>query len=190
MKFVLQIIGLAALLTTFAAPARAVDWYAGGGAGGFGFDVTIAGFGNDSGFGPGGFAVLGGDINDYLGAELRFGTTDNVPVFGLDYKWDAFLSLMAKVQFNIVSPNGPRVYGLVGGTSANIRTTAGLNEIETGLSYGAGIEYQLTPDPWAGAAYEVWIGAEYVRYWDNVPIIGVAGITVDAAALTLKWYIP
>ena len=183
MRLIVRMLGPVAVLMLSTVPVKAIDWYAGVGAGSFSFDVSIPAVPiTGSGSAGGGFIILGGDFNEYIGAELRLGGTGDalLSTLGTNYSFAAFASIFLKPQFNFATPSGPRIYGLLGVTNGNIQTTLGLDQTESGLSYGAGIEYELVPQ-W-------WIGGEFVRYWDAVTVLGVADITVDGVSGFVKYY--
>ena len=73
----------------------------------------------------GGYLQLGSDFNDYLGAELRIGTTakgSNTYTGGtVDLTSDYMFSYLLKLQY----PTTPelRIYGLIGGTTGKAKIT-------------------------------------------------------------------
>lgn len=140
----------------------------------------------------GGDLQLGADFNDYLGAELRIGTTakgSNAYAGGtVDQSADYMFSYLLKLQY----PTTPdlRLYGLIGGTTGKAKispTPAGIlsagTKTATGLSYGLGLDYRLA-DQLRG-------GLEWVRYWDNIGInasgITSSKMTMDGYTATLKY---
>lgn len=176
-----QMIRAAAMAITFAfglagtAQAKDMEYYGGVGVGGFNVKSTITGLGSQSGMATGVFAYLGSDINDYIGAELRFGGTTGAPVWGLHYKLNYFLSYLAKPQV----PLGESVslYALVGGTTANLKTNGGLNTTKTSFTFGGGAKLRVDEN-WS-------VAAEWVRYLNNAKVVnGLAKINVDGISFT------
>ncbi len=140
----------------------------------------------------GGYLQLGSDFNDYLGAELRLGTTakgSNAYAGGtVDQSADYLFSYLLKLQY----PTTPdlRLYGLIGGTTGKVKISpapAGIlsagTKTATGLSYGIGLDYRLA-DQLRG-------GLEWVRYWDNIGVnasgVTSSKMTIDGYTATLKY---
>lgn len=178
MKHVLRTMAFAAALLFSVTPAKAQEMYpyVGVGVGSYSFDVNVLGL-PDSGSAIGGYLTLGADFGEYIGAELRIGTTGDADLFATTYSLDYFFSYLAKIQFP-VSPE-LRIYGIIGGTSANVTTTAGLDETGNSLSYGIGLDYRVSE--------RSLFGVEWVRYWDQVTVLGIADITVDGFAAVFKF---
>ena len=140
----------------------------------------------------GGYLQLGSDFNDYLGAELRIGTTaKGSNAYGggtVDQSADYLFSYLMKLQY----PTTPdlRLYGLIGGTTGKAKVTATPAVIlsvgtktATGVSYGLGLDYQVLD--------QVRAGLEWVRYWDNIGInsggFPASKMTIDGYTATLKY---
>jgi len=181
-----SIIAVATVLLSTAGAAQAQDIkpYAGIGVGMFGLELKAPGV-NQKNSVLGGYAKFGADFNDYIGAELRIGTTGTgtssypigTPVtispgltipspipFSFSMKADYFISYLAKPQIKVADDF--RVYGLLGGTTARVTgdfSVAGIPGVSgtmLGFSYGAGAEYKL--------ADRLNVGAEWVQYWTDV----------------------
>lgn len=140
----------------------------------------------------GGYLQLGADFNDYLGAELRIGSTakgSNAYAGGtVDQSVDYLFSYLLKLQY----PTTPdlRLYGLIGGTTGKAKispTPASIlsagTKTATGVSYGLGLDFRLL-DRLHG-------GLEWVRYWDNIGVnasgITSSKMTIDGYTATLKY---
>lgn len=179
MKRMISIVTLAFAIVLGATTAQANDIkpYAGFSVGSFDFNVNAYGL-SDSGSGVGYFGMLGADFNKYLGAELRIGTATLAPVFGLNYSLPAFFSLLGKVQVPVA--DGFRLYALAGFTSADLWTSGGFSNTETGLSFGAGASYSLDDQ------YSV--RAEWVRYWNDVSPAPSVNVTVDGLAVSVVYH--
>lgn len=184
MKQIIKIAGLALAIAFggFSVQAQEFEFkpYVGIGVGSFDIDVSVPVLGlSDNGSGVGYYGIFGADFHEYLGAELRVGSTGDATVLGLDYKLDYFFSYLLKLQFPATSDF--RLYALLGGTTANITTSGGLDESQTGLSYGGGVEFNIND--------QISIGAEWVRYWSDVDILpgGLATATVDSISGTIKY---
>ena len=124
----------------------------------------------------GGFLNGGVDFNDYLGIQLRVGTTDkgkggfSVGTLGLpatftrSQRADYFASYLVRLRY-AVSPD-MRLYALAGATTAKVSVSfapavATSNTVtKTGFSYGAGFNADIN-DRWIG-------GLEWVQYWTGV----------------------
>ncbi|HXH72284.1 MAG TPA: porin family protein [Mariprofundaceae bacterium] len=168
MKSMVRTMGLAAALAFAAVPAQAQDlgWYAGGGLGMFTLD---SGVGSDTVLG--GYASLGADVNENVGAELRLGKTGtgSTPAFGfnVNYGIDYFLSAFGKVQFPVTGDLN--LYGLLGFTYAKASASvsspvllAGVRNsgTNTSFSFGLGGDYRFTDNLRAGL--------EWVAYASDV----------------------
>lgn len=150
----------------------------------------------------GAFIKGGLDINEYLGAELRVGTTGNpsaswgpgLPVgYGfvttvpstVNTKIDNFFTYLAKLQYPV--ENG-KIYLLLGGTTAKLNanlslagTTLGANYgTKTGFTYGIGGDWQVLPN--------TSFGIEWVEYWTDVTL-STAGSTDKGSfrGLSIVW---
>jgi len=201
MKNILRTAVLAVALIFATAPVMAQDFeikpYAGVGIGAFMLDVEDSTPGDpfatdDTVFG--GFLAVGADVHEYLGLELRVGTTSDgsesiiVPGVGtvaVDYGPSYFISYLAKVQY----PATPelRIYGLIGGTTAKVETSFTAmgfpvvtdSQTETGVSFGAGVDYTVMDN--------VSVGAEWVRYWHNVNFDATTEVDIDGISATVKY---
>jgi len=136
--------------------------YVGAGIGAFGLELkNTAGSQKNTVFG--GYAKAGVDIGDYLGAELRLGTTGSGTTGTTKLSESYFISYLAKVQYPASSDLN--VYAMLGGTTANFkRTVSGVesSKSKTGFSYGFGAEYYLQDT--------LSIGGEWMQYWTNVKL--------------------
>lgn len=141
------------------------DGYIGVGLGGFnlnlGSDFKKTAFG--------GYIKGGTDINEWLGAELRVGLTGSAKksiVGGGTAKGSAswFISYLLKPQYTF--SDTARVYALIGGTTARIKTSVtGFPSdkfTKTGITYGVGGEYVV--------ADNIALGVEWVKYWHRVSV--------------------
>jgi len=117
----------------------------------------------------GGYGKLGIDIGDYLGAELRLGSSGsaNSTINGIPEKMKAsyLSSYLAKLQYP-VTPDF-KAYMLLGATTGRLKTTnlnnnISQNKTKTGLSYGVGVEYYLQDN--------LSVGGEWMQYWSNVKL--------------------
>lgn len=136
----------------------------------------------------GGFANLGVDFNDYLGAELRVGLTEasKTAYTGrtVQLRADYLFSYLAKLQFPITPEF--RIYGLAGATTgkANIKDSSGAiapssaNKTTTGASFGGGFDYRVNDF--------MRVGLEYMRYWNGVNVnkAGYPASKMDAESYT------
>jgi len=124
----------------------------------------------------GGYAKFGADIGDYLGIEVRVGTTSSgtqsyptgtaeIPVpFDMKMSSDYFISYLAKFQYPVTVDFKP--YVMLGGTTAKIKGTVSVPLIgysssqsvtKTGFTYGFGANYYV--------AENLSIGGEWMQYW-------------------------
>lgn len=179
MKRMIKIAGmaLAIVMGASAAQAQGIRPYVGFGVGSFGFDVNVAGL-NDSGSALGYFGIFGADFTDNLGGEIRIGATDNASLFGLNYDLNNFISLLGKFQAPVAY--NMDLYGLLGLTSATLTTSGGVNNTQTGLSFGAGIDYSLDG--------QVSARAEWVRYWNSVSLNNAVDATVDGFSAMVDYH--
>jgi len=155
-----------AFILSLSGPAQAQDIhpYAGAGLGVVMFDLG-PGIGTKNAFG--GFGQFGIDYGDFIGAELRVGSTSNVSFTylglngraGIDY----FFSYLAKLQLPVSEQL--RIYGLAGGTTAKASVTisipgsifsASASSTSSELSFGGGMDVKIQ-DQWHA-------GVEYMRY--------------------------
>jgi len=181
MKKIMTITGLLfALLFGFStANANEIRPYAGVGVGVFNFDINAFGI-NDSGNGTGFFGILGADFTENIGAELRVGATGNAGVFATNYKMGSFFSYLVKGQFPVT--DDLRIYGLLGGTTANLKTTTGGDWTKTGFSFGAGAQFRIND--------QFSVSGEYMRYWHAVTFepLAAADATVDGLSATFDFH--
>jgi len=161
----------AAMFALLALPsvASAADMkpYAGAGIGAFGLEFQEnAGKVNKTVLGS--YAKLGSDIGDYLGAELRIGSTASGskvspvnPAVTVKMSAEYFLSYLGKAQLP-VTPNF-KAYALLGASTVNFKVTnnVGFNQSQTktGLTYGAGANYDIQDT--------LSVGGEWVQYLTN-----------------------
>jgi opacity protein-like surface antigen len=158
-----KIVRTAAIAATVAfglvgnAQAQDIQPYAGVGVGTFNLD---AGFGSAYAFG--GFGLVGVDINEYAGVELRAGTTAkasvNVVSIPTENSIDYFFSYLAKLKLPVNENLG--FYGLLGGTTLktkfSVPAVGASTNTSTDFSYGAGIDYKIDD--------QMKVGAEWVQY--------------------------
>jgi len=161
-----RIAALFIFILSFSVPAQSQDFhlYDGVGLGVVMFDLG-PGIGTKDAFG--GFGQVGIDYGDYIGAELRMGSTSNVSftylglngTAGIDY----FVSYLGKIQIPVSKQL--RIYGLAGGTTARASVSisipgsifsASASSTSTEFSAGGGIDVTVR-DQWH-------LGAEYMRY--------------------------
>jgi len=116
----------------------------------------------------GGYAKVGADIGDYLGAELRFGSSSSGTTGNVKLSDSYFISYLAKLQFPATIDFRP--YAMIGGTTAKFKKkVAGVekSKSKTGFSYGFGAEYYLQDN--------LSLGGEWMQYWTNVKMGSVMG---------------
>jgi len=116
----------------------------------------------------GGFAKVGTDIGDYLGAELRFGSSASGTTGKVKLSDSYFVSYLAKVQFPVTVDFKP--YAMLGGTTAKFKkTTAGVEKSnsKTGFSYGFGADFY-----WQD---QLSLSGEWMQYWTNVKLGAAMG---------------
>jgi opacity protein-like surface antigen len=180
-------IAIAAIIFGLVQTAQAEDFkpYIGGGAGLAFFDIgkTVPGAGTKS-VGVG-YGSLGFDYGDFIGAEVRLGTTGTTSIaFGgltYDATIDWFASYLAKLQYPVTDQF--RVYAMGGATTAKTTvtiTTPGWFFVATGTpsisdtttsgSFGAGFDFR--------ASDQLHIGAEWMK----------VGSDVSSATANLKFY--
>jgi len=149
--------------------------YAGVGIGAFGLE-----FKDDTGSVKktvfGGYGKVGVDIGDYLGAELRFGSTASGsklspldPTITVTMSDDYFLTYLGKLQYP-VTPD-LHLYTMLGATTAKIKLTNSIgfnqSQTKTGFSYGFGTNYYVQNT--------LSVGAEWMQYWSNVKLSNAFG---------------
>lgn len=189
---------LISLLLVPAGYARAQDTnsYLGAGLGVFGLEENAPGFSQrDSVFG--GFLKGGLDINEYVGIEIRIGSTvkgvrdqpagtlgSAVP-FTTSIQAQSFMSYLAKLQYP-VSP-AFRPYAMLGATTARFKSTvlqAGVQATSvhtvTGLSYGIGADYTIN-DMFSA-------GVEWMQYWHKVTTAPNVKASIWGAVAAMKVY--
>jgi len=146
--------------------------YAGGGIGIFGLELKSTTV-NQKNTVFGGFGKVGVDIGDYLGAEVRFGSTSSGSTGNIKLNDSYFISYLAKFQFPVTTDFRP--YAMVGGTTAKFKmTNAGVesSKSKTGVSYGFGADYYLQD--------KLSIGGEWMQYWTNVKLGSAFGTNSKA----------
>jgi len=161
LSLVMLVFALLGLIQT----AQAIEFqpYVGGGLGHVLMNIEVDGVRSDrpdSTFG--GYASIGFDYGEYVGGELRIGTTGTasfaVGGINFDTSVDWFLSYLAKLQFPVSEQF--KIFTMAGGTTTSVTTTIttpGLLFINTGTnnisqtmtngSFGAGADFQ-TGDQW------------------------------------------
>lgn len=161
-------VGMGVLAFSSVGQAQEFKPYAGAGIGAFGLeykDSTVSQ--KNTVFG--GFGKMGVDVNPYLGAELRIGTTGSGTksytgaTTSRKISDSYFLSYLAKFQFP--ASEDFNIYALVGGTTAKFKlttNTTSASATKTGVSYGAGFDYNLQ-NQWSA-------GLEWMQYWTNVKL--------------------
>jgi len=174
------LIAMAAMIVmSNVAQAQDIKFYAGTGLGAFGLELKAPGVSQKNTV-FGGYAKFGADFNEFVGAELRIGTTANgstsYPGGVITLSGDSIFSYFLKLQYPVAQDF--RLYGLIGGTTAKmaVKINAPLlglpvlqdSATQTGFSYGAGGEYFVSD--------QISIGAEWVQYWTNVNV----GTSLDA----------
>ena len=137
--------------------------YAGIAAGAFGLELKDSTGYSQKSTVFGGYAKLGADIGDNLGAELRIGSSSSGTKGTTKLSDSYFISYLAKLQM----PLAPdfKAYALLGGTTAKFKKTkAGVenSQSKTGFSYGFGGDFNLDD--------QLAVGAEWVQYWTNVKL--------------------
>jgi opacity protein-like surface antigen len=140
----------------------------------------------------GGYLQLGSDFNDYLGAELRIGTTNKESsthaTGSLSQQEDYMFSYLLKLQY----PTTPdlRIYALLGGTTAKDKVSgtavsaavaSAASGTKTAFSFGAGVDYRI--------ADQLRAGVEWVRYANDITVDSTTGtkLTIDGYTATLKY---
>ncbi|WP_201265495.1 porin family protein [Mariprofundus sp. EBB-1] len=171
-----------AMMVVGSATVQAQDFtpYAGVGLGVFGLEAKDSSVNfNQKNTVFGGYAKFGVDANDYIGAELRVGTTSkgdqSYPagaIFAgsvagtIDQKADYFFSYLAKLQYPVSQDF--RAYAMLGATTAKHKVimppalgTSGSNT-KTGFSYGVGGDFTIND--------QLSVGGEWMQYWSNVTV--------------------
>jgi len=154
--------------------------YAGAGIGAFGLELKGATI-NQKNTTFGGYGKLGLDIGDYLGAELRFGSTSSGTTGNVKLSDSYFISYLAKFQFPVTLDFRP--YAMVGGTTAKFKVTdAGVetSNTKTELSYGFGAEYYVQDS--------LSVGGEWMQYWTNVNLTGNREAKIWGAVATVDYH--
>jgi len=181
MKNMIRATAIAAtLMLGLSSNAQAADMehYGGFGVGSFSIKSNFPALGGTSkGRNVGVFGIIGTDINDVFGLELRGGTTNNASVWGVRYKLNWFISYMGKVQLPV--GENLSIYGLAGATTADIHEYSppfAWTAASTAPSFGGGIKLKFD---------ENWhMGAEWLRYWHNNQVDQFETVTVDGISLT------
>jgi len=181
MKYLRDASMLALVLLLIPVSAAAEDLY---------FDPYVgAGFGqfqlatgSSSASTPGGFVLLGAEINPYVCPEIRFGkagkgSTNGYSRVALDWFASYLLRLQAPVN------EDASLYGLAGGTTmrTSLTPTAGskLSDTSTTFTFGVGIDYK----PWR----HVSVGAEWVRYGRGYKSSSNRGLNVTGITGLVKY---
>jgi len=179
--------------------AQEIKPYVGIGLGGFGLEYKEPGVTQKNTI-LGGFAKIGLDFNEYIGAELRVGLTGKgsqtypaAMILGaaaattVDQSLSSFVSYLLKLQYPVASDM--RIYGMLGATSAkykqaynpgNLVIGAGQSTNKTGFSYGVGGEYFVTD--------QVSAGFEWMQYWTDVDLGPVSSARVWGATGSLNYH--
>ncbi|MDX8405328.1 MAG: porin family protein [Mariprofundus sp.] len=169
MKSIMMTI-LAILAMSGVARAQEVTVYTGVGMGAFGLEYadptmkiksTVAG----------GYVKLGVNLDDYVGFEVRLGTTGNgskTPgATTVKQSMSRFVSYLAKLQLPLTDDF--RLYMMLGGTSGTYKQKyspslpgigASQSLTKSGFSYGVGGELNLGD--------HLSVGTEWMQYWTNV----------------------
>jgi len=137
----------------------------------------------------GSFIKAGIDYQQYLGVEVRTGLSGSVATvfpagtlgsstpIDLNIQTTNFMSYFIKAQYPVIRQFN--VYGLLGGTAGRfkINSSRGLRAAsvtwKTSLSYGLGVEYKFRTK---GS-----ISAEWVQYWNRVPLQITSNATSKAS---------
>jgi len=122
----------------------------------------------------GGYGKFGADIGDYLGAELRIGSSSSGTKGNVKLSDSYFISYLAKFQFPVTVDFKP--YAMLGGTTAKFKKTVGgveSSKSKTGFSYGFGADYYIQDN--------LSLGGEWMQYWSNVKL-GTLGTTTGNKA--------
>jgi len=197
MKNAFRLTCLAIGLCFTALPAQAIDFkpYAGAGAGTF---VIDAGLGSDNVFGY--YGVLGADLHEYYGFELRIGNIGDtvgsqaqiyVPPDGGDFPpflvttpveagIDYFIAYLFKAQYPVVE--NLRIYGVIGATTMKATLTfAGgtASDVSTTFSFGGGVDYRVAPQ-WLvaldGTVYANSADTDNPAKFDGLDVWGFTGM--------------
>jgi len=169
--FILAVMPTANALAQGTGNAFDIRPYLGAGAGAFGLELKNTTSQKNTVFG--GYGKAGVDIGDYLGAEVRFGSTSAGTTGNTKLSNSYFISYLAKIQYSGASDF--TLYTLLGGTTAKFkRTVSGTesSESKTGFSYGFGAEYYLQDS--------LSIGGEWMQYWTNVKLGTAFGTNAKA----------
>lgn len=121
----------------------------------------------------GGILRIGMDFNEYLGVEARILKSLESGVFSETTHYGIYL----KPQFSL--SEDLKIYGLLGYGTTEIDYTNGIRDSstdESGVAYGAGVEYRLSRDE-DGNAWSLW--ADYSRVLKDK---GAVHSTVDVFA--------
>jgi len=155
--------------------------YIGVGLGAFGLKGSAPGY-SQSNTEFGGYVNAGINFNDYLGVELRLGTTtkgsksfppgtfNGVAIatpYTVDIQPDYLLAYLVKLQY----PASPEMnlYALLGASTARGKFTmsapgasASISKTKTAFTWGVGGDYNLNN--------QVSAGIEFVQYWNDVTV--------------------
>lgn len=171
----LALVGLL-LMSAVDAQAQQPNSYLGAGLGVFGLTESGANISQRSSV-FGGFIKGGLEFNDWLGIELRLGSTvkgvrDNAAgtlgytaPFTTSVQAESFISYLVKLRVPLASAFRP--YAILGATTASFKSTvlvsgnhSSLVNTATGLSYGIGGDYTINN--------QLSASAEWMQYWDGV----------------------
>jgi len=137
----------------------------------------------------GSFIKAGVDYQQYMGIELRTGLTGSasntfpagtigsITPIDLKVQTTNFISYFAKFQYPVTQKL--RVYAILGGTAGRFKVTSsrGLRGSavtwKSSISYGGGAEFKFRSK---GS-----ISAEWIQYWNDVPLAIAAGATSKAS---------
>jgi opacity protein-like surface antigen len=199
MKYVLRLCVLAAaMLMAIPGPARAADMddgvsslgvtpYVGLGLGVYDLEYHQGNFTQSNNV-FGGFAKLGVDFNNYLGAQLRVGLTEpgktTYPTRSVSLRASYLFSYLVKLQLPITQDFS--IYGLGGGTTGRVIVTdtsgaivpGSYSKVATGASWGGGIDYRVDDI--------MHVGIEYMSYWNAIKVnkTGYPAGNMNAASYT------
>jgi len=195
MRYLLRSMWLLVGLLFAAFPAQAIDFkpYAGVGAGTF---IVDAGLGSDNVFGY--YGVLGADLHEYYGLELRVGNIgdtigspgridfppdggDFPPIAGpADISIPYFIAYLFKAQYPVVE--NLRIYGVIGATTIKSTLTypgSTASDVSTTFSFGGGLDYRVAPQ-WLvaldGTVYANSADTDNPARYDGLDVWGLTGM--------------
>jgi hypothetical protein len=166
-----------ALFLTAATPAHAGN-YIGVSAVQFDQKVSVPGT-SDHGYSTGGMVEIGSYLNSFLALEIRFADTHTAHFNQIGASQKASLNSYL-LRVNLPISNSFWLYGMVGKTLGRASPSGSLSGYarKDSTSYGGGLQLQGTS--WG-------VGAEWMRYWDNVNVGPGINITIDGIAGTLSY---